>query len=115
MFKVTIKTPELLLLLTLNIFHSFFWCFYYKFEYENVCWEVFRILFNSIFSTGFWYLAGSYMFKFNNRNTRARRERCSKLTKTPERCYWRRSGVSIVNFKHISHFVIVFLLLTLNM
>ena len=29
---------------------------------------------------------------------------CSKLIiKTPERCHWRRSGVFIVNFEHISH------------
>ena len=35
-----------------------------------------------------------------------------KLTiKTPER---RRSGVFIVNFEHISHLVVVFLLLTLS-
>ena len=43
-------------------------------------------------------------------------EVCSKLTvKTPERCQWRLSGVIIVNFEHISHLVLVFLLLTLNM
>ena len=42
--------------------------------------------------------AGNYMFKVNNRNTRARR----------------RSGIFIVNFEHISHLVLVFLLLTLN-
>ena len=41
-------------------------------------------------------------FKVNNRNTRTR-------------CETRRSGVFIVNFKHISHLVPVFLLLTLNM
>ena len=29
--------------------------------------------------------------------------------------HWRRSGVFIVNFIHISHLVLVFLLLTLNM
>ena len=29
--------------------------------------------------------------------------------------HWRRSGVFIVNLKHISHLVLVFLLLTLNM
>ena len=29
--------------------------------------------------------------------------------------YWRRSGVFIVSFEHISHLVLVFLLLTLNM
>ena len=52
-----------------------------------------------------------------------------KVKKTPERHYWprsgvfivnfehilRRSGVFIVNFEHISHLVLVFLLLTLNM
>ena len=39
----------------------------------------------------------------------------SKLTiETPERRHWRRSGVFIVNFEHISHLVLVFLLLTLN-
>ena len=42
---------------------------------------------------------------------------CLKLTiKTPVvRPHWRRSGVFIVNFEHISHLVLVFLLLTLNM
>ena len=52
------------------------------------------------------YPAGIYLLKVNNRNTRARCEICSKLTiKTPEQCQWRRSGVFIVNFKHISHLV----------
>ena len=37
---------------------------------------------------------------------------CSKLT--IERRHWRCSGVFIVNFKHISHLVLVFLLLTLS-
>ena len=55
---------------------------------------------------------GIYLLKFNNRNTRT----CPKLTiKTPERRQWRRSGVFIVNFEHISHLVLVFLLLTLNL
>ena len=53
--------------------------------------------------------AGNYMFKVNNRNTRTRFEICSKLTiKTPERRHF------IVNFEHIPHFVLVFLLLTLS-
>ena len=39
----------------------------------------------------------------------------SKLTmKTPEQPQWRRSGVFIVNYEHISHIVLVFLLLTLS-
>ena len=37
------------------------------------------------------------MFKVNNKDT------------------WRRSGIFIVNFEHISHLLIVFILLTLNM
>ena len=59
--------------------------------------------------------AGNYMFKVNNRNTRTRREICSKLTiKIPEGRQMRRSGTFILNFEHISHLVLVFLLLTLN-
>ena len=44
---------------------------------------------------------------------------CSNLTiETLEQSVkrnWHRSGVFIVNFEHISHFVLLFLLLTLNM
>ena len=59
---------------------------------------------------------GIYLHKVNNRNNRTRCEVCSKLIiKTPERRHWRRSGVFIVNFEHISYHVRVFLLLTLNM
>ena len=43
------------------------------------------------------------MFKVNNK------------IKTPERRHWRYSGAFIVNFGHISHLVLEFLLLTLNM
>ena len=48
---------------------------------------------------------GIYLLKFNNRNTRARCETCSKLAiKTPEQCRWRHitpcSSVSTVNFEH---------------
>ena len=60
---------------------------------------------------------GIYLLKVNSRNTRTWCEICSKLTiKTPERRQWRRSGVFIIiNFEHIPHLVVVFLLLTLNM
>ena len=34
--------------------------------------------------------------------------------KTPERRQWRGSGIFIVNFEHISHLFLEFLLLTLN-
>ena len=60
--------------------------------------------------------AGVYLLKVNNRNTRTSCEICSKLTiKIPKRRQWRRSGIFILNFEHISHFVLVFLLLTLKM
>ena len=59
--------------------------------------------------------ASYYMFKVNNRNTRTRCEICSKLTiKTPEQRQWRRFGAYIVNFKHILHLALVFLLSTLS-
>ena len=62
------------------------------------------------------YPVGIYLLKVNDRNISTRCEICSKITKkTPERRHWRRSGVFIVNFEHISHLALVFLLLTLNM
>ena len=61
------------------------------------------------------YPAGIYLVKVNNRNTIKRCEICSKLTiKTPEQRQWSCFGVFIVNFEHISHLFIVFLLLTLS-
>ena len=61
------------------------------------------------------YPTSIYLFKVKNRNTRTRCGICSKLAiKIPERRQWCRSGIFIVNFEHISHLVLVFLLLTLN-
>ena len=60
--------------------------------------------------------AGNNMIKVNDRNTRTRCEIYSKLTiKTTERRHWRRFGAFIVNYEHISHLVLVLLLLTLKM
>ena len=57
--------------------------------------------------------AGNYLFKINNRNTITRWEIYANLTiKTQERRQWRCSGVFIVNFGHILHLVLVFVLLT---
>ena len=62
------------------------------------------------------YPADIYLLKVNNRSTRTRCEVCSKLIKKiPERRHWRRSGIFIASFEHISHLALVFLLLTLNM
>ena len=56
-----------------------------------------------------------YLFKVNSENTRKRCEIFSKLTiKTLERRHWRRSGVFIVNFEHISLLFLLLLLLTLS-
>ena len=55
---------------------------------------------------------GKYMLKVNNKSLILLYWLSSKLIiKTPE---WRRSGVFIVNFEHISNLVLVFILLTLN-
>ena len=56
--------------------------------------------------------AGIYLLKVNNRNTRTTCEICSKLTIKISLLI---SGIFIVNFEHVSHLVLVFLLLTLNM
>ena len=79
---------------------SIYWYFYWK---KNIFHEIA-------------FPAGIYLLKVNNRNTRKRCETCSKLTiKRPEQRRWRRSTVFIVNFEHISHLLLVFILLTLNM
>ena len=56
-----------------------------------------------------------YLLIVNDRNTK-RCEICSKLiVNTPERRHWRWAGVFIVDFEHISHLALMFLLSTLNM
>ena len=59
--------------------------------------------------------ANIYLLKVNNIYTRRRCEIFSTSTiKTLEWCHWRCSGVFIVNFEHISHHSLVFLLLSFN-
>ena len=68
----------------------------------------------------FWYIFNTYIVSQPaitcsklTTETLEQGEICSKLTiKMPERRYWRRSGIFIVNFEHISHLALVFLLLT---
>ena len=65
--------------------------------------------------TGRDIIAGNYTFTVSNGNTGTRCQAYSKLTqKTVEPSQWRHSSVIIVNFEHISHLVLVFLLLTLS-
>ena len=112
---------------SLNLFFRFFWN--YTWWQSLKCWQKwlldfwqtqplihFMLLLSSI-SSLVSEPAGIYLLKVNTRNTRARCEICSELTiKTPERLQWRFFfGVFTVNFEDISHLVLVFLLLTLNM
>ena len=47
--------------------------------------------------------ADIYLFKVNLGNTRVMCETCSQSTiKTPEIQHWRRFGVCVVNFEHIT-------------
>ena len=70
---------------------------------------------NRYFDESKYYPANIYLFKINKRNIRKNCDICSKLTiKTPERRHWRRFVVFIVNFEHILHLLLVFLLLTLK-
>ena len=59
--------------------------------------------------------AGIYLLKVNNRNTRTRWKICSNLTIKTLDANWHHSGAFIFNFEHISHLVLVFPFLTLNM
>ena len=61
------------------------------------------------------YTACIYLFKGSDVSTRTLCEICSHLRiKTPERRHWRRSGVFIVNFEHVSPIFLMFILLILN-
>ena len=98
------------------------WVFFndcYQFFLLKYFWMPKYILRNfKAFSFFHWsiYPAGIYLLKINNKNSRTRCEICLKLTiKTPKRRQCRHSGVFMVNFEHISHLALVFLLLTLNM
>ena len=81
------------LLLTLNIFHTFFSASIADFEQVNMIWE------GAILVP---FQAGIYLFKANNKNTRTC-EICSRLTiKTPERYSNIFSDVLIVDFKQLN-------------
>ena len=59
--------------------------------------------------------ANIYLFKVNNKNTRKKLWNMFKVNNKNNRAAsWLRSGVFIVNFEHISHLIITFLMLTLN-
>ena len=67
--------------------------------------DIYQIFFGSHWQSNI------YWFKVNNRKSRERCEMCSKLSiKTPQRRQWRRFGVFVVKFEHISHLFLVLLL-----
>ena len=62
------------------------------------------------------FQANIYLLKVTNWNIGKRCEICSELAiKIPERRQWRCYGFFIVNFKHVTHLFLVFLMLALNM
>ena len=67
-------------------------------------------------SVGDWDVTTQSAFTYSKLTIETPEQGCSKLTiTTPGRRYWCRSGVFIVNFEQISHLLLLFLLLTLNM
>ena len=80
--------------------------------YQIFCFESnSQMIWNYLSSSRYWFPANIYLCKVNNKNTRKKCEICSKLTiKRPQRRQWRRSGVFIDNFEHISYFFQVLLL-----
>ena len=99
----------------LDTFGPYFWkTFIFLFELFYKYWS-----FSNLFKPLSTFLYSYVRFKFhkfnlnpaaNYRNRRKRHEICSKLTiKIPERHHWHRSGIFIVNSKHISHLTLVFL------
>ena len=82
---------------------------------ELFCYKSREKILNSINSNSTNLPANICLFKVNNKNTRKRCEICSKLIiKTEEWRQWHHSDIIIVNFEHIPHFPIMFLLLTSN-
>ena len=79
-----------------------------------MCFDAFGVMECGVIILMTWFdvPANIYLLKV----TRTRREICSKLTlRTPERRQWHRTCIFIVYLEHISHLVLVFLLLALNM
>ena len=86
-----------------------------RLQFALICFDLLLAKFKKCVFSKNTFSIGNCMFTVNNIDTRARCEICSKLTiKTPERHQWCRSGVFIVDSKHISHLVLAFLLLTLS-
>ena len=63
--------------------------------------QIFFMFFSSIL------LAGIYLFKINNGNTKAMCKICSKLIiKTPERGHWYRSVIFVLNFEQVFYWTL---------
>ena len=77
-------------------------------RFENTRVHNKRPKFNLLSQRFLYFPPGIYLLKVNNKNTRKRCEICSKLTV-------KITIIFIVNFEHILHIFLMFLLLTLNM
>ena len=93
-------------------------------NYIDLCWNIqqqyFRYFVGTFHMPPFVafrnFLAGNYIFKVNNRKHKVWHmfKVNNKDTRMMPRRQWHRSGVLIVNFEHIWHLVLLFLLLTLS-
>ena len=104
----------------LNVLRSFNYVYYTFPQNSYTRWLGEITVFFTVILLLLWVVnpAAIYLPKVKNRNTRTRCSICSKLTtETSERRHWRwlRSSVFTVNSEHISHLVLVLLLLTLSM
>ena len=92
-FVSFLKNNELLVALITSYPEKIFWIPDNDDDLHFLVWIIVNFELNA---------ANMYSFKVNNKNTRKKGKIC------------RRSGVFIVNFEHVLHLFLVFLLLTLN-
>ena len=72
---------------------------------KSVIWNWLRLSNSSFIVESRLHPSNVYLFKVNNRNTRKRFEKCSKLTiKTPKQHQWCLSGVFGISFEHFHLF-----------
>ena len=88
----------------------------FRWEYNNIISAKWMYLNCHLFCPfAMFFPENIYLFKVQNRNTRISCKLCSKLTiRTPEWGHWHLFGILIVNFVHILHLSLVFLLKTLS-
>ena len=85
--KLAVKTPEQhVVLVNLNIFHIFFYCFFYSIvDFEQVNLSFFKVLCWSAKVQSSLFQASIYLFKVNNRNDRKKMRSMFKVNNKDRR------------------------------